>query len=145
MQRRGWHQQFKRRPAADRTCDGFVFASVGEMQRWIFLREWEKRGYISGLKRQVRYQFILPDGTEIRYPGTRHNHKGVLATYTSDFEYTLTEKHAPSSGSNFAKEGHRVIEEYKGFDDGTGRLRRAVFEAIYKIKIRVVKKPTEAL
>jgi hypothetical protein len=148
MMRRGWHQQFKQTPAPDRTYQGILFHSKGEMQRYMVLLGWQKQGLLTDLKRQVRYKLILPDGTPITYPPTvdknRVARKGILATYTVDFEYDkiLPNDAAPLHG---AVKRERVIEEYKGFDDGTGKLRRAVFEAIYKIKIRVVKKPLEAL
>lgn len=149
--RRSWNQQFKPVPAADRTSEGIVFDSRGERDRWDFLRGWEAQGSIRNLKRQVRYKLILPDGTPIQYPASPMKgkngpglRKGVVASYTTDFEYDKVSPNeaAPLKG---AVKTQRVIEEYKGFDEKAGRLRRAVFEAIFKVKVRVVKKAKEAL
>ena len=90
----------------------------------------ERNGLISDLRRQVRFPLVLPNSVPIVLRSTRAT-KGrgdieVLHTcvYTADFVYQ--------------RAGRTVVEEFKGFDDDASRLRRAVAEAIYGIRIEVV-------
>lgn len=125
-----WHQQFRRATKEERTVDGITFDSVGEMQRWGWLRIMERNGLISDLRRQVRFPLVLPNKVPIVLRSTRttktRGDVEVLHTcvYTADFVYT--------------RAGCTVVEEFKGHDDDAGRLRRAVAEAIYGIRIEVV-------
>lgn len=118
---RPWHSQFQRKPKIERTVQGKVFDSVGEGDRYCYLLNLERAKIISGLDCQIKFILELPDGTPVMI-GNR------VCSYKADFSYM----HA----------GKKIYEEFKGFDDSTSRLRRAVVEAIYKIKIIVVKKPT---
>lgn len=81
----------------------------------------EDAGLISDLQRQVRYNLFCGD-VPIKYASGRQ------ATYTADFVYR--------------ENGQEVVEEYKGFDDPTSKLRRAVFSAMsgHKIKMTGAKK-----
>jgi hypothetical protein len=40
----------------ERTLDGFVFGSKGEMKRWIFLQKIERAGTITDLQRQITFK-----------------------------------------------------------------------------------------
>lgn len=42
-------------PKAQRTLDGIVFHSKGEMERWAELKLLAKAGEIAGLERQVKF------------------------------------------------------------------------------------------
>lgn len=121
---RPWHQrQFGgRKPPELRTHPktGEVFDSANELQRYLVLEVLQAAGRIRDLKRQVRFPLVLPDGTPIKI-GNRS------CVWTADFAYLAPEGDA----------WVRVIEEYKGFDDPTARLRRAVAEAIYKFSVKV--------
>ncbi len=118
---RPWHRQFKRKPKVERTVNGKVFDSAAEADRYCYLLNLERVGVISKLECQVQFILELPDGTPITYAGSNR-----VLKYKADFSYVHN--------------GRRVYEEYKGFDDSTSKLRRAVVEALYKIRITVVKK-----
>lgn len=115
-----WHAQFKRKPKIERTVNGIVLDSVGEADRYVQLLNYERVGIITRLDRQIKFMLVLPDNTPI-LSGKR------IASYRADFTYDF--------------QGRKIYEEFKGFDDSTGKLRRAVVEAIYGIKIVVVKRP----
>lgn len=120
---RPWHSQFKRKPKIERTVNGILFDSVAEASRYVYLLNLERIGAIATLERQIKFMLVMKDGTPIKI-GPR------VCSYKADFSYTA--------------QGKKYYEEYKGFDDSTSRLRRAVVEAIYGIAIYVVKKPGAA-
>lgn len=116
-----WHGQFKRTPKAARTDrDGVVHDSKSEMQRWEQLKLWLLAGEISNLRRQVRHELRLPDGTPIKSP------KGRVYSYTSDFEYT--------------RNGEHIIEDHKGYWDKFSQFKISVFQAITGKKVTISKK-----
>lgn len=118
--KKAWHGQFKKSPKAARTDrDGVVHDSKSEMQRWEQLRLWQLAGEISNLRRQVRHELRLPDGTVIRSP------KGRAYTYTPDFIYE--------------RNGKEVIEDHKGHYDRHAQFKIAVFEACYGKKVTITK------
>ena len=86
----------------------------------------EEAGTIRDLRRQVPYKLVLPNGVPVK---TRSEGvpNGRQCSYTADSTYTLAD-------------GSPVVEEFKGMDDPTSKLRRAITEAIFGIKINVVKK-----
>lgn len=108
---------------SNRTCDGVVFDSKGEMERFLHLKMLHRAGKISSLERQVRFPLDI-NGVPIktRSEGFPNGRKCV---YTADFVYF--------------ENGVRVVEEYKGFDTAESRFRRAVFEAIYKVEVTVTR------
>jgi Protein of unknown function (DUF1064) len=124
--KKSWHSNFKRKSAIERTIDGVTFASAGEMKRYWFLKVMQSRGIITNLVIQPRFELII-EGRPCKYD------TGRTIRYVADFKYNITTT------------GEDVIEDYKGFDEKLSRLKRAVVEAIYKIKIRVVKKPMEGI
>ncbi len=116
--KRSWHQNFKRAPKANRTdVDGTVFDSASELRRWTELSILNVTGCISGLERQVPFPLILPDGTPVKTP------TGRTMIFTADFRYT--------------ENGNVIIEDYKGIWSPDAKLRIAIFEAIYKTKVRI--------
>ena len=87
------------------TPDG-VFDSKGEWQRWIFLKEAEKNGQISDLRRQVKYTLIPTQykDVEVKLKTKTKVVQRVAEreiTYTADFVYE--------------KDGKVVVEDYKGY------------------------------
>lgn len=71
-----------------------VFDSKGEWQRWLFLKEAEKNGQISDLRRQVKYTLIPTQyRTEIVHLKTKDKEVQKVTerevTYTADFVYLL--------------------------------------------------------
>ena len=116
------YQNYRRTPKAARTLGTITFDSKGEMLRYAYLQQMQAAALITGLTRQVTYPLMLPNGVPVRTP------TGRTATYTADFTYTV------------CASGEKVVEDFKGTDDDTKRLRRAVVEAIYGFKIRLTKK-----
>ena len=104
------------------TLDGIKFHSTGEDNRYAKLTLLERMGEITDLKRQP--VFLL--GTEDRPVLIRSSGfpNGRRAKYVADFDY-------------FAKNGDRIVEDYKGFDTPESRLKRAVVEAQYGIRILI--------
>lgn len=109
-------------PKADRTYDGQLFASKREMQRWIELQHLQRAGLIRGLRRQVRYDLILPDGTPIKV-GKR------TAVFTPDFVYEELK----------AGQWAEVIEDLKGRMTNEAKFRIAVFSAIYQKEVAITR------
>ena len=115
---------------------GIRFASKGEADRYLFLRECERSGKIQGLRLQVPFT-LLPavyEKKEItRGPRKGQTVNGKLLyhaiTYVADFVYTLPD-------------GEHVVEDFKGVQTPVFKLkaRLAVENGIY---IRVVKRPCE--
>ncbi len=124
---RSRHQIARVAPKGARTAaDGTVFDSLSELRRWEALRATERAGGIRNLRRQVKFDLVLPPGLDrpvpvkIRSAGYPN---GRNCVYTADFVYD--------------EDGVSVVEEWKGVDDPTSRLRRAVVEAGYGIRIRL--------
>lgn len=103
--------------------DGIKFPSTGEAKRWSTLRLLEKAGTLFHLQRQVSFLLVI-DSKPILIRSAGYPN-GRAVKYTADFTYT--------------DETGFVVEEYKGFDTMESRLRRAVFEAIYGIQVRVTR------
>ncbi len=93
---------------------GIVTNTLGKL--WMQLRMMERAGQISNLRRQVSYKLFCGD-VPIRYDAGRQ------AVYTADFVYS--------------ENGKETVEEWKGFDDPTSKLRRAIFSAMTGIKVKV--------
>lgn len=125
-----WHRQFKRVSAEERTDakTGRVAASKDELKRLKHLRALEGAGLLRDLRWQVRYPLEHPTLGPLKIRGKAGARR---AFYTADFTY---EEKIPN--------GWRlVIEERKsGFDDPTSRLRRAVFEWLYRCEVRMTGK-----
>lgn len=102
--------------------DGDVFDSKKELARHEHLKLMQRAGMITDLERQPKYDLILPDGTPIKIG----NRKCV---YTPDFQYRPV-----AAGVR----GDLVIEDFKGFFDSASKFRIAVFEAIFKVKVKIV-------
>lgn len=87
--------------------DGFRFDSKREGMKWLQLRQWERSGEISNLRRQVVFPLVV---------------NGVLvAKYRADFTYDLN--------------GKSVIEDVKGVKTDAYRLKRNLMLAIHGIEI----------
>lgn len=140
---RSRHQIAKRAPQSSRTAaDGRVFHSIAEMRRYEELRRLEERGLIRALRCQVPFTLHLKDEAEtplkIKSDGYPN---GRICKYTLDFVYEELEVTSHGYPSNWTL----IYEEYKGVDDPTARLRRAMFEGSYSTKVRVTgpaKNPT---
>ena len=117
------------------TPDG-EFDSKGEWERWLFLKEAEKNGQISDLRRQVKYTLIPTQyRTEIVHLKTKDKEVQRVAerevTYTADFVYE--------------KDGETVVEDFKGFPNDRWPLKKSMMLYFHGVAIREVKKPTEPI
>lgn len=102
--------------------DGIKFHSNGEASRYATLKLQERAGIISHLKLQPSF----PLGTDdkpvvIRSEGYPN---GRRVKYIADFEYVTDD-------------GSHVVEDFKGLDTPTSRLKRAMVEAQYGIRILI--------
>lgn len=110
-----------RRPSKYRnkkvTTEEGTFDSIKEYRRWCELKLLEKAGEISGLQKQVRFQFKLPSGGFLTYPS------GRKIAYIADFVYT--------------ENGAAVVEDCKGMKTGVYKLKEALMLHLNGIAIRV--------
>jgi hypothetical protein len=103
------------------TEDGF-FASKAELRRYRELQLLEKAGTISNLERQPQYALMTIDTAGECVPiviGKRY------AKYVGDFRYTDLD-------------GATVVEDVKGVDTPTSKLKRAIVKASYGIDVQLV-------
>lgn len=111
-----------------------VFDSENEWKRWLVLKDAERRGVITSLRRQVKY-VLLPKQTKQVVVHLKTKDKIVERvaeseiTYTADFVYE--------------KDGNTVVEDYKGFPNDRWPMKKAMMLYFHGIEVRVVKKPTE--
>ncbi len=122
--RRVFHKPLNRSRREDRTFDGIVFDSKAEMRRYQQLLLEVRAGVVKDIRRQERFKLIIPNGNPIMV-GSR------IAVYKPDFVYRRI---------NRAGEWELIFEDVKGIMTTDARLRIAVFEAIYKVKVSIVSK-----
>lgn len=139
--KRAWHQKFKRAAKERRTDrDGTVFSTIGELARWHKLQLWQVAGQIRNLRRQVKYPLQrLDNGDDI----VVKTDTGKVMIYTADFVYEKPMRD-PTPMPMPIKHGDNcpwteVIEDYKGYRGPVEKLRIAVFEALYKVKVHIVR------
>ena len=118
----------RRAPKADRTLDGSVFDSKAEMLRFQELRLLERAGKIINLRRQVKYPLII-NGRPVLIRSDGYP-EGRAAKYTADFVYTDID-------GNDDWPLRETIEDMKGFSTEAARLRIAVVEALYNVRIKI--------
>lgn len=105
--------------------DGHRFASRGEATRYSALRLMERAGEISGLELHPEFPLGTDDNPVlIRSDGFPN---GRRAKYVADFAY-------------LDKSGARVTEDFKGVATPVFKLKRAIVEAQYGIRIYVTGK-----
>ena len=98
--------------------DGIKFDSKKEAKRYLVLKEMEKNGEISDLKRQVPYELIPKQKT--------HEGKAVRSCeYKADFVY-------------LNKEGRTVVEDVKGFKTPDYKIKWKLMLHRYGIEVKEV-------
>lgn len=97
--------------------DGIVFDSKREAQRYTELTMMERSGYISELRRQVKYELI---------PSQRRNGRVVerSVAYVADFTYI--------------EDGVLVVEDVKGFRTADYIIKRKLMLWVHGIQIKEV-------
>lgn len=104
--------KYRARPTV---VEGIRFASQAEARRFTELRLLERAGEIRGLITQVKFPLVV---------------NGVkCGQYTADFSY-------------FNKDGNQVVEDVKGYMVRDVPLRLKLVEAIYGIKVEIIKART---
>jgi len=106
--------------------DGIKFDSIRESIRYRELKLLESAGEIDQLKLQPRYPLMC--GTSHVRIRNKHG-QPRNAYYFADFEYRDRKK--------FFNE--LVVEDVKGMDTPVSRLKRAMIEAHYNIRVRLVR------
>lgn len=91
---------------------GLTFDSKKEADRWLVLRDLERKGDIGGLQRQVRYDLQGRDGPILTDKKTK------TRAYVADFQYV-----------DWRLNGAVVIEDVKGFETPEFKLKRSILEA----------------
>ena len=103
--------------------DGIRFASKKEARRYGELMLLEQAGKIERLQLQPKYRLGTDKNPVLirsdRYPNGRR------ASYIADFKY-------------FDSTGEYVVEDVKGMDTPVSKLKRAVVEAQYGIRIILI-------
>lgn len=117
--------RFSQRKYKNKKCeaDGLKFDSLKERQRYYYLKALESSGEITHLLVHPSYYLSTGD-IVVRIRGDK---KTTRARYVADFSYRL-------------KNGQLVIEDVKSSfmaKDKYFRLKRAIFEALYKQEITV--------
>lgn len=131
------------------TPDG-VFDSKGEWQRWLFLKDEERRGAIKDLERQVKF-VLLP--TQYREEVVHLKTKDKIVkrvaerevTYTADFVYRKLKNVIENQLMGRVEVWEKVVEDFKGFPNDRWPLKKAMMLYFHGIAIREVKKPTESV
>lgn len=115
---------------------GDSFASKGEYQRWLFLKDAEAKGLISGLRKQVEF-ILLPTQYKDEVVHLKTKDKIVRRVaerevcYVADFVYF--------------KNQELVVEDFKGFPDEKYPIKRKMMLYFNGVAIREVKKPAEPI
>lgn len=118
----------RRAPKAERTLDGIVFDSKAEMLRYQELRLLERAGVIKNLRLQPKFPLII-NGNQVLIRSKRYPN-GRQAVYKADFGYIEVE----NSEDWPLRE---TIEDSKGYATEAARLRIAVVEAIYNVRVKI--------
>lgn len=107
---------------------GEVFDSAAELRRWRELLLLQRAGKISDLRRQVRFDLVI-DGRPVLLRSERYPN-GRACRYTADFTYRDIERAAEWPIP-------LTVEDVKGYPTELARLRIAVVEAIYNVRVLV--------
>lgn len=117
------------------TPDG-EFDSKGEWQRWIFLKEAEKNGRISDLRRQVKYTLIPTQYKAVEVK---------LKTKTKVVQRVAEHEISYKADFVYEKDGETVVEDYKGYPNDRWPYVKKMMLFFHGAAVREVKKPTEPI
>ena len=116
--------------------DGIKFDSKRERDRYMVLKDAERRGVISELKCQPKFTLIPAqyheEAKQLKTKVKMVRKCDFLAiTYTGDFQYV--------------KDGKVVVEDVKGMVTPEYKLKEKMMAYFHHIIIRRIKKPNEAI
>ena len=117
------------------TLDG-VFDSKGEHQRWLYLKDAERRGEIQNLRRQVTYTLIPP----VHYFETVH-----LKTKDKQVERTWTREVTYTADFVYDHRGETIVEDFKGMPNDRWQMKKALMAFVHGIFVREVRRPAEQI
>lgn len=119
------------------TIGGIRFQSQGEGDRYLYLRDCERKGLIEDLRLQVPFELYPPvyeKRTLKRGPRAGHVVNGRLLlegmSYIADFVYRLPD-------------GSLVVEDYKGVQTPVFKLKYRLMMELCGIRVRIVTRPCE--
>lgn len=104
-----------------------TFDSKREYERWLVLKDMERLGLISSLKRQVSYELIPTqklDAPRYNKKTKKYQRSEISVRYIADFVYE--------------EDGKTVIEDAKGMQTDTYKIKRKLMKFIHGIEIREV-------
>lgn len=104
-----------------------TFDSKREYKRWLVLKDMERLGLISSLKRQVSYELIPTqklDAPRYNKKTKKYQRSEISVRYIADFVYE--------------EDGKTVIEDAKGMQTDTYKIKRKLMKFIHGIEIREV-------
>lgn len=113
------------------------YASKGEYQRWLFLKDAEARGEITDLRKQVSFE-LLPTQYADTVVHMKTKDKVVRRVAERPVNYVADYVYRKGDGS-------LVVEDYKGFPDDKYPIKRKMMLYFHGIAIREVKKPSEKI
>lgn len=118
--------------------DGIAFDSEKESKRYLFLKQAQADGIISGLELQPQY-IILP-----AIKGKRVKHFQRIPDRIE--EYTIQQPIKYTADFRYVKDGQTVVEDIKGSKFTISRdlpLRIKMMKYFHNIDVKLVFKPTE--
>lgn len=120
-------------------CDGILFDSKKEMQRYVVLRQAEKDGLITGLTLQPRWELL---------PAKKEQYVKHLKTKDKICERTVTLPIHYTADFSYVKDGKLVVEDVKPSPLLVSRdvpLRLKMMKYFHDIDVRLVYKATETI
>lgn len=102
--------------------DGEKYDSIKESKRGSVLKLLEKKGFISELKRQVRFSWIDITHT-------------LLSTETNTVEYKTKKKKTYIADFTYIKDNEFIVEDVKGFKTDVYLAKKKIMKQLYNIDI----------
>ena len=109
--------------------DGIKFPSGKEGERFIYLRELEKRGEISNLRRQVRFE-LLPAAYKDVVKHLKTKDKVVRRLFLNPVSYV--------ADFVYEKDGQTVVEDTKGYKTPEYIIKKKMMYALKGIEIQEI-------
>jgi len=105
-----------------------MFDSIGERDRYIFLKDQERRGLIRNLRTQVSFDLKVNDQ--------------LICRYIADFVYEVNPTGVNGQPLQFGDGHFTTIEDFKGVSTAIFKLKAKLMLACHDIEVKVVKSPT---
>lgn len=113
-----------------------TFDSKGELARWAFLKDAERRGEITDLQRQVTFELVPP----VHYTKTVQ-----LKTKTKQVQRLWTQRVTYTADFVYCYDGERIVEDFKGMPNDRWPIKKALMAFVHGIYVQEIKRPTEQL